>query len=38
VIASSSGGSRVRLGRNVIYRDVQQAVSALTSFIDDNTR
>jgi serine/threonine-protein kinase len=38
VIASSSGGGGVKLGRNVVQRDVQQAVSALKSLIDDNTR
>jgi serine/threonine-protein kinase len=38
VVASSSGGGGVKLGRNVMVRDVQQAVTALKSLIDDNTR
>jgi len=38
VIATSQSNKHVQLGRNVIYRDVSQAVDALKGLVDDNTQ
>jgi serine/threonine-protein kinase len=38
VVASSQSSKHVALGRNVIHRNVQQAVDALKGLVDDNTQ